>query len=116
MSVCMKEGIFSYDEFFEGGGYVEAIATEFNRRCPDVFPGELAETLMRSCVAVDFARDSNGESSHLREEWVVCVLLLDPFPFFSFGNFLGSGKREGFWETNGHTYFSYYSPAPSLEN
>lgn len=94
MSVCVKEGIFFHDKFCKGGGYVKAIAIKLNRRCPDVFPGELAEMLMRSCVAVDFAGDSDGETSHLCEEWVIC-LLLALFSFFSLENFLGPhGKRE----------------------
>lgn len=81
MSVCVEEVILCHDDFCESGGYEKAIAVELNGRCPDVFPGELAKPLMHSCVAVDFTRDCDGETSLLCEERVVCILLLVMFFF-----------------------------------
>lgn len=72
----MKESILFHDDFCEGGSYAEAIAIKLNGRRPDIFPGKLAEVLMGSCVAVDFARDCDGEASHLCEKGIVCTLLL----------------------------------------
>lgn len=76
MPVCVKESIFFHDDSCEGGSYAEAIAVKLNGRRPDIFPGKLAEVFVGSCVAVDFARDCDGEASHLREKGIVCILLL----------------------------------------
>lgn len=72
----MEEDILPRDASCEYGVHAEAVAAELNGRCPEVFPREFTEELMRSCEAMDFARDCNGEASGLREEGVVCILLL----------------------------------------
>lgn len=72
----MKERIFFHDDFCEDGGHTEPIAVELNGRCPNIFPRKLAEVLMGSCIAVNFARDCNGKASYLREKGIICILLL----------------------------------------
>lgn len=76
MFVGAKEGFFFGDDFFECGGDAETVTVQVDGGLPDIFPREIAEQSMGSCVAVDFAGDCDGQASDLGEARFICVSLV----------------------------------------